>query len=217
MHGNWERGWGPTAADTLRRMPVLAAVPVKRFFVAKRRLSPLLAAETRSRLGRDLAAHTMTTVAAAGAEVVALAADEEVADWARERGWPARVDRDGGLDGAADSAVVEAVSRQRPWLIVHADLPLLRPDDIGVALEALTGGDSPIAPSDDGGTSLIGGRGAFRFSYGPGSFHRHLGRLASPRVIVRLGLALDLDGPADLAAASSVPRGSWLRLYPRRP
>lgn len=195
-------------------MPVLAAVPVKRFYVAKQRLSPVLDAGARSRLGRDLAAHTLETVAKAGADVVALASDEEVATWARRQGWEARVDAGGGLDGAALAAVDRATSRGMPWLIVHADLPLLRPEDITLALEALDGGDHPIAPSDDGGTSLIGGIGSFLFSYGAGSFQRHLGRMASPRVLVRLGLALDLDSPSDWRAASAAPRGAWLRRYP---
>ncbi|HZD03689.1 MAG TPA: hypothetical protein VE173_02190, partial [Longimicrobiales bacterium] len=63
---------------------------------------------------------------------------------------------------------------------------------------------------------LIGGHGPTSFSYGPGSFRRHLPRLPRPRVIVRLGLALDLDGPIDLEAARGHPHGQWLRRYPAR-
>lgn len=194
-------------------MPVLAAVPIKRFFVAKRRLAPLLSREERSRLGQDLALHTMATLTAAGADVVALAADEEVAAWARRHGREAMVDRNGGLDGAASAAASRAAAEDRAWLVVHADLPLLAPPDVRSALEALETGGSPIAPSDDGGTSLIGGTGGFRFSYGPGSFHRHLPRLPDPRVIVRRALALDLDGPADYAAARRSAGGEWLHRY----
>ncbi|MFP3914560.1 MAG: 2-phospho-L-lactate guanylyltransferase [Actinomycetota bacterium] len=194
-------------------MPVLAAVPVKRFFVAKRRLAPLLPARARSRLGRDLARHTMTAVAQAGAEVIALAADSHVAAWAKENGWDAVEDPGGGLDGAATAFAAAASSRERPWLVIHADLPLLRAADLAPALDALETGDCPIAPSDDGGTSLVGGTAPMRFSYGPGSFHRHLARLPGPRVVVRKGLVLDLDGPADFAAASLDPNGAWLRRY----
>lgn len=196
-------------------MPVLAAVPVKRFYVAKRRLSPILDATSRSRLGQALATHTLETVAKE-AEVVVLAADAEVEEWATARGWPAMVDADGGLDGAAGAAAARAAASGRPWLIVHADLPLLTAADIATAVALLEGGASPIAPTDDGGTSLVGGRGTFRFSYGPGSFHRHLARLTGPVPLVRPGLALDLDGPADFAAARRRPRGEWLRRYPAR-
>lgn len=194
-------------------MPVLAAVPVKRFYVAKRRLSPLLDPAARSRLGQDLALHTMQAVAAAGAEVVALAADREVASWAAEHGWGTMIDREGGLDAAAASASARAAAEGRGWLVIHADLPLLAPSDVTVALEALERDASPIAPSDDGGTSLVGGREEFRFSYGPGSFHLHLARLPRPRVIIRRALALDLDGPSDYAAAVGCPGGAWLSGY----
>lgn len=197
-------------------MPVLAAVPIKRFYVAKRRLSPVLSAEARSRLGRDLAARTMDAVAAAGVEVVALAGDEEVAAWVKERGREPMVDPGGGgLDGAAVSAAARAAAEGREWLIVHADLPLLTSEDILVAVDGLSQGGWPIAPSDDGGTSLIGGRDEFRFSYGPGSFRRHLARLPHPRVVVRRAFSLDLDGPSDYAAARRAHGGGWLDGYAR--
>jgi 2-phospho-L-lactate guanylyltransferase len=192
---------------------VLVAVPVKRFFVAKQRLSPLLSRRARSQLGRDLATHTLETVEQAGAAPLVLAADPQVAAWAVRRGWRAEIDSGGGLDGAATAAASEAASRGLPWLIVHADLPLLTPDEVAGAAATLAQGRSPIAPSDDGGTSLIGGHEPLRFSYGPGSFHRHLPRLAVAEVVVRLGLILDLDDPTDFAAAVAHRRGSWLARY----
>ncbi len=203
----------PAWRDTLWRMDVLAAVPVKRFFVAKRRLSPILDAAARARLGRDLAAHTISTVEKAGLDVVPLASDAEVAEWLSGRGWDPMVDRGGGLDAAARDATLRAAAEGRPWMIVHADLPLVTPEDIRAAASVLEGGCSPIAPSDDGGTSLIGGHRPFEFAYGPSSFHRHLARSDDPVVIVRRGLALDLDGPRDFEAAASLPAGRWLRRY----
>ncbi|HJR92032.1 MAG TPA: 2-phospho-L-lactate guanylyltransferase [Acidimicrobiia bacterium] len=195
-------------------MNVLVGVPVKRFFVAKRRLGPILDAEARSRLGRDLAAHTISTIAAAGGEPLVVAADGEVARWAGASGWSAIVDQGTGLDAAAARAASMAEQQRRPWLIVHADLPLLAEADISVALDALDTGREVIAPSNDGGTSLLGAARRVRFGYGPASFHRHLARLEHPQVVVRLGLALDLDDASDLAAARSHPRGRWLDRYP---
>ena len=100
----------------------------------------------------------------------------------------------GGLDGAAGAVV--AASR-RSWAVLHADLPLLRPEDLVAVWEA----DAPavLAPSRDGGTSLFCGSGPMRFSYGPGSFPRHLARAPDAAIVSRPGLALDLDTPADLA------------------
>jgi 2-phospho-L-lactate guanylyltransferase (CobY/MobA/RfbA family) len=71
-----------------------------------------------------------------------------------------------------------------------------------------------IAPSNDGGTSLLGASRRIRFAYGPASFHRHLLRLRDPRVVVRLGLALDLDDASDLEAARGHTKGQWLDQYP---
>lgn len=195
-------------------MSALAGIPVKRFYVAKQRLSPVLSPRARSRLGRGLASRTLAAVQEAGARPVVLAADRQVALWASSQGLRVLIDRQEGLDWAAHALMAEARTSGRPWLIIHADLPLLVPADVETALTILDGGESPIAPADDGGTSLIGGTGAMRFSYGPGSFHRHLPRLSRPRVVVRLGLSLDLDGPADLMAARSHRRGAWLRRYP---
>lgn len=197
-------------------MPLLAAVPVKRFGVAKRRLSPLLSAEARATLGRDLAARTLTRLAETGAEVVTLAADEEVAEWSASNGWEAIVDAGTGLDAAAAGAVARALREDRGWMIVHADLPLLTPQEAKAAVEAAHRGPI-IAPSDDGGTSLVAATGPYSFAYGPGSFHRHLPRLGEARVIAATGWLLDLDGPEDLVAAFRHPRGTWLAEYADRP
>lgn len=200
---------GPHPGLTL---PVLAAVPVKRFGVAKRRLAPLLSSEARAALGRDLAARTLTRLAETGADVLTLAADEEVASWSAEHGWEAMVDTGTGLDAAAAGAVARTVRQDRAWMVVHADLPLLSLEEATDAVAAASQG-AVIAPSDDGGTSLLAGKGSFSFAYGPGSFHRHLSRLDQPRVITATGWLLDLDGPDDLLAVLRHPRGAWLAEY----
>ena len=143
-----------------------------------------------------------------------LAADRPVLDWATKRGWDAILDRQPSLNAAAAGAVEVAEQRDVAWMVVHADLPLLAPEDIRLAMKALQSAGWVLAPSSDGGTSLIGGRGdpGFEFAYGKASFHRHLSRLRhrSPRILHRLGLALDLDLPSDLRAVLSHPRGGWL-------
>lgn len=197
-------------------MSVLVGVPVKRFFVAKRRLAAVLDPASRSRLGRDLAAHTLETIAEAGGDPLVLAADDEVAAWAKQAGWATVVDQGTGLDDAATRAVDMAGAERRSWLVAHADLPLLTAADIGAALSALENRGEVIAPSNDGGTSLVGAGRPFRFAYGSASFHRHLPRLRDPIVLVRLGLALDLDDASDLDAARTHPSGAWLDRYPRR-
>jgi 2-phospho-L-lactate guanylyltransferase (CobY/MobA/RfbA family) len=105
----------------------------------------------------------------------------------------------------------EVLAAGAAWMVVHADLPLLRPADLAPVVEHLESGGRAIAPSSDGGTSLLGASDPMPTSYGPGSFHRHLVRLGpGVRVFVSLGLALDLDTVSDLEAARRHHRGAWM-------
>lgn len=56
----------------------------------------------------------------------------------------------------------------------------------------------------------MGGRGHYMFSYGPGSFRRHLARYPNSGIVARLGLLHDVDTVADLISARNHPRGAWL-------
>ena len=176
---------------------MLIGVPVKPFGVAKARLAPLLDAKERASLGISIAARTVRT-AAAVAETVVVTGDAGVAAWAEELGVGAINEDPGGLDGAARALVDHA--GDRPWIVLHADLPRVSTDDLHGAVRALSTHDSVIAPSWDGGTSMLGGRGMRPFGYGRGSFHAHLRRTPAAKVLVRPGLALDLDTPADYRA-----------------
>ena len=74
----------------------------------------------------------------------------------------------------------------------------------------VSGGGWVIAPSADGGTSALGGRGEARFAYGRGSFRRHLGRHPQCQVVTSPGLLHDIDSFADLESARRHPHGAWL-------
>lgn len=182
-------------------MKPLIAIPVKPFGVAKARLSPVLDAPQRRRLGTTVAAHTVTTAVRTGATTVVVTGDAGVARWAHRLGVDVVADAGTGLDGAARAAVAHAGGR-RPWIILHADLPLLDSRDLERPLVAVSDGRPVLAPSYDGGTTLLGATTeAFEFSYGPGSFHRHLQAAGGTALVVTApGLMLDLDDPRDLAA-----------------
>lgn len=189
---------------------MLAAIPVKPFGVAKARLAGALDARARSATGRAIAERTATLAAAAGAHVAIVTGDPGVARWAAALGHDVigEGEHGHGLDGAALAATRYAAGRRLRWAIVHADLPLVTADDLRAVFEAAP---RAIAPSHDGGTNVITGSGsAFPFSYGPGSFHRHLAAAPDAVVISRPGLAHDLDTPADLRIASSLQSGAWL-------
>lgn len=191
---------------------VLTGIPVKTFQAAKGRLESVLSPPERTTLGIALASHTVDAVLRSGLEPLVLAGDGDVAAWAADRGVASVADRGGGLDAAAAETVRRARDQGRGWLVCHADLPLLEPGELGEAATLVASGSTVLAPSADGGTSLAGGLGEFRFAYGRGSFHRHVAgcKADEPLILHRLGLALDVDGPDDLAAALGHPRGRWL-------
>lgn len=178
-------------------------VPVKSFRLAKLRLAGVLNEEARRRLARELAEIVLS--AAHGTPVYVVCDDGEVADWAVNRG--ATVLYAPGLDL---SAAVEAGVRHLAGegfslaVVTHADLPLVSdlsrfgsPSEVTLAPDRRRDGTNVAGVPTEVG---------FRFSYGPGSFDRHLGEAA------RLGLhctivddprlSSDVDLPVDLALMS---------------
>ena len=180
-------------------MPIVAAVPVKSFSAAKMRLAAAIAPDVRIALSQEMARRTCELLAEAGARPLVLAADAQVARWARALGHEVVLDESSDLNQAAAAAV--AVASGRAWLLLHADLPLLDSEVLTPLLAAIEGGQSMISSSRDGGTPAIGATLiSFDFAYGPSSFHRHLRRLTptDPKVLVDPRLAIDLDEPSDL-------------------
>ena len=190
----------------------LVAIPVKPFGIAKRRLSNAIPEAVRPILSERLAQHTLEAVRATTADPLILSADAGVTAWAREIGAEVRLDEGSSLDEAAGIAVRTAATSGVPWAVLHADLPLLTPAALQRCVSHLESGRAVLAASSDGGTSLMGTTGPIDFSYGPGSFHRHLAALreANPVIISDIGLALDLDEPEDLQAALAHPAGAWI-------
>lgn len=181
-------------------MTPVAIVPV-RSFRGMARLSPVLDDRARGDLLRRLAATALAAVEAAGMDAVVVTGDDDVAAWSGDAGACIVSDPGAGLDAAAAAGVAAAAGR--PWMVVHGDLPAVTGPDLLAVRDAI--GDRPVlAPSKDGGTSVVAwNREAFPFHFGPGSFRRHLAALSGSAVIVvRPGLAIDIDRPEDLAAWS---------------
>lgn len=183
-------------------------MPVRSFRHAKQRLSRVLDQERRRRLAEHLTGRSIEVVRSAGLEPIVVSSADDVAAAAQR--WSVEVlpePAGGGLDTAAGAAAAHA--GHRAWLILHADLPLLTAEDLTPLLAAV-GAGWVIAPSHDGGTTALGGRGEFHFSYGVASFHRHLRAAPTARVVSTAGLLLDVDDHRDLEAARRHPRGAWL-------
>ena len=187
----------------------VVALPIRSFRDAYRRLEVAYDPSSRAFLARSLASHTADVVEAAGATPLIVSSAPEVREWADSRFLDLVADPPGGgLNGAA--AEVVGYAERRPWLILHSDLPCLTSAEVGEALELVRTGRQAVAFSYDGGTSALGGSGPFPFSYGVGSFHRHLHSSRRPSVLASLGFALDIDRPGDLTVAARHPRGAWL-------
>jgi len=173
-------------------------------------MSADLSEDARARLGQALAERTADLAAEAGLIPVLVAGDAGVADWAVLQGLPSIPDPGEGLDGAAREGVGWAEASSSPWIVLHADLPLLTRPELDLLVTTRDDRGWVIAPSADGGTSALGGSGPAFFSYGPGSFHRHLGRFTEAGIVARVGLLHDVDSASDLISARQHPRGSWL-------
>jgi 2-phospho-L-lactate/phosphoenolpyruvate guanylyltransferase len=193
---------------------VWAVIPVKPLRGALRRLTPALEAPVRRQLQVAMLADVLTACAGAralgGVMVVtsdpdaaamahAIAGARVVPDHAPPRGMNAAVAR--GL-------VAVAAERADAALVLTADLPLARPDDLTAIVAAGPVGPSALlVPSVDGtGTNamLLRPPAALAPRLGPDSYTRHQAQAARRRLVsTRLDLprlALDIDTPADLAA-----------------
>jgi 2-phospho-L-lactate guanylyltransferase len=102
--------------------------------------------------------------------------------------------------------VVVATWNARGVLVVASDIPLLRAQDIREMLAMATVPPTVVLATDrrQNGTNimLVRPAGLIPYSYGPGSFQRHLEAAqqlgVDPQVYESPTVALDVDVPADL-------------------
>ena len=194
--------------SSLTRGAVL--LPVKGFSDAKARLEPVLSAENRASLAAFTAAGVLE--AAQGVDTFVVCDNDEVAQWARERGAMVVRQHSAGLNGAVANGVDTATYKREWVLIAHSDLPfpeaLLSVIDLDLVTTTVT-----IVPDrhlDGTNVLVVPARCGFTFHYGPGSFSAHQAeaeRIGLPvRVIQHEQLGLDIDTPEDLAQLPA----SWL-------
>lgn len=197
----------PAAVPELTGAAVL--VPVKAFRLAKARLATTLPADERAALARRMADHVLD--AAAPLPTAVVCDDDQVARWAASRRAIVLLEPGRGLNGAVEAGVTQLeAAGATEIVVVHGDLPLAE----GIAGLAGHGGITLVPDHRDDGTTVVclpAGAG-FRFSYGPGSFRRHVAeaeRLGlSLRVVREPGLRLDVDVPDDIAAAAALGQGT---------
>jgi 2-phospho-L-lactate guanylyltransferase len=194
-------------------MNVVALMPVKGFHNAKQRLSPLLSQSAREVLAetmfRDVLRQMRLARGLAGTFVVT--GDDKVAAIAAAAG--AAVIRENAENG--ETSAVDFARRElkqagcEAVLIVPADMPLVRADDIDAVLAQVpvdaAGPYALLVPSHDKlGTNalLLAPPDVIQLRFGHDSFTFHMGQVAAQglpaRFIENERIALDIDEPKDL-------------------
>jgi 2-phospho-L-lactate guanylyltransferase len=174
-------------------------VPVKAFAKAKARLAPTLDPEQRASLARAMAERVLA--AASPLLVAVVCDDDDVASWAAAHGAIVLDEPGRGLNGAVQTGVARlGAAGATEVLVVHGDLPLAE----GIVPLAGYPGISLVPDRRDDGTTVVGvpPSAGFRFSYGPGSFARHVAEAKRlgyvPRIVRAAALRADVDEPGDL-------------------
>ena len=197
-------------------MTLWAIVPVKPLRYGKSRLAGTLTEDQRTELNRALLQHTLETLSELKEVdgVLVVSRDPHALTVARSHG--ARTVQENGqpqLNTALKRATVVAqVYATRGVLVLPADLPLIKKEDI---LELIKRAANPpvvvIAPDRHGrGTNalLISPPGLIEYDFGENSFQRHCERVknagARLEVVDLPSLALDLDIPEDFELIKSL-------------
>jgi 2-phospho-L-lactate guanylyltransferase len=167
----------------------------------KRRLAPLTDA-VRSEVALAMLADVLAACTTIGRTIV-VTGDAGARSLAEEAGAVSLGDPGGGQGAAVAHAL--ACVRGRA-LVVNADLPCARRDDLAALERATPRGGIAIAAASDGTTNVLGLDSPRLFAplYGPDSarrFRRHAESLGAPVVAALIpNLADDVDDVGDLAA-----------------
>lgn len=178
---------------------------------AKTRLAGVLSPEERHELACGLLRHVLACAASAvrgRGDVHLISPDPALAGIAAEAGASLEVQHGMGLNEGLDQARRQALAEGVASIVVlHGDLPWLTPADVTALTDAIVREPSvAIAPDRAGtGTNGLGLRppDAIEFQFGRGSFAAHSRAAADAGIdvalVLRDGLAFDLDTPVDLA------------------
>lgn len=196
-------------------MTLRIIVPHRGLEAAKTRLAPSLDPDGRIMLASQLLQRVLRVSTEVTGDVVVISPSRPLREIVEASGARLEVQRgmglNEGLDQARSQALLDGIST---LVVLHGDLPNLRPEDVQVLMDALPADEAPgvaIAP-DRAGTGTNGlvlrPPGVIGFRFGKGSFALHAAeaeRAGVPLTAVnRAGLAFDLDTPEDLAR--------WLKL-----
>ena len=189
-------------------MSVRIIVPHRGLAAAKTRLAPVLDDAERESLARRLLEQVLKVAHEACGDVVVITPSEALEPLVASTGARLVVQRGMGLNAGLEQARREAVGDAIDTLLVlHGDLPNLSTDDVAALLAAVPQPSGVAIGPDRAGSGTNGlalrppDAIAFRFGVGSLAAHHAEAEAAGMPIVEvhRLGLAFDLDTPADLA------------------
>ena len=190
-------------------MSTFVIVPVKELDGAKSRLSPILADEERREFCLRMLEDVLEAVKPLKQvhQTIVTSRDPTVLQVAKDFDAVPLKDRQAGLNQAVSEAISWCARRGAGCaLILPADIPLVRPTDLGRMIYLGRNVQMVVSPSRDGrGTNalLLTPPNVCPTCYGPRSFQRHmeeaLRRERSLRVLKSPRIGLDIDTVEDLS------------------
>jgi len=202
-------------------MRTLAVLPVKRFALAKTRLSEMLADGSRRRLAEAMVADVLEALLACPLldGVVVVTNEGVVAALADAAGATVLPDAgESGQSAAVTVGIAHAVATGRERvLLVPGDCPALDGDTLRALLDGGTPAPAVTIVADRHGTGtnalVLTPPDVIEPGFGPGSFARHRARAAAAGAAWHSAalpaLLLDIDTPEDLATlAAALPAGA---------
>jgi 2-phospho-L-lactate guanylyltransferase len=197
-------------------MPIWAIVPVKPFQESKSRLASVLSSDGRAALSREFLLHTLQVLRQVQAvkTTLVVSRDTSALHLARKQG--AYTVTESGTP-ELNSALARATNVGLSFgadavLILPCDLPLVTPEEIAALIDSGGRGEGVVVAPDrrGGGTNALFLRPprAIPFSFGPGSYERHVHLAQAQSLHVEFclatGLGLDVDLPEDLELYQSL-------------
>ena len=208
-------------------MNIWAIVPVKPFIRAKSRLAKVLQPHEREALAEKMFRHSLEVLVSVRpvAGVLVISRDTKALHIARDYGVHTVQESGTPELNAALLRASQVVGSQGAdgVLVLPADVPMVTTEDIEQILHLGRYNTTVVLAPDaqDEGTNamLCNPPGYIPFSYGPGSFHRHMILAEEAGATVKIyrseRLSLDIDTPPDLdqfhnltGAAKSLPASS---------
>ena len=190
-------------------MTLWAIVPVKPLRRGKSRLSVILSEDERTALNQTMLINTLKTLSVVKEIDTVLVVSRDPMALSIARDYTARTVLEDGNPGL-NTALKRAASVAKAYLaneilVLPADLPLIKPEDIVSFLKlAIKPPEIIIAPDrrrDGTNALLISPADLIEFKYGPGSFNAHLKNAkevnARIEIVESEVFGLDLDLPED--------------------